>query len=135
MAPSASPADDEKMRESQWPHVAAIFRSAPHWQAWEAQLPQSDGFSQSDSAIFFAHIKDPLDTRLASLRSQVAQFIVEKETDPNAGAAEKKAAAEFSDMTGEIDRAYVTAVSLLVLRMATAFHSLDSPHDRPSTGM
>jgi hypothetical protein len=105
----------EQRAEERWPQLIKLFRSSSDWPVWENQLPVSDGFSQASAATFFDHSKDKLIVRLASLRSQLSEFIVQKETDPNATDQEKAAVAQLKDLTREIDRAYVTAVSLLVL--------------------
>jgi hypothetical protein len=50
-----------------------------------------DGFVPADSATFFNETKDRLNARLDALRSQLGQFLVQKETDANATDQEKAA--------------------------------------------
>ena len=99
--------------QSRWPDLVRIFRSAPDWPSWEAQLPSSYGFS-SAAAILAEGGKIQL--ALDKLKSDMYKYIVVLQNSlPHGTSAEVSVANKFKSFIEEINRSYVTAVSLLVL--------------------
>ena len=95
--------------------VFSYFRAAADWPTWEASLPTSDGFTPALAQGFFSTQRPKIAAKLKSLQSQLVSLVVQWQTDPSATESEKKVAAELTALIQELDRAYVTAVSLMVL--------------------
>jgi hypothetical protein len=109
--------DAESRAELNWLQLMSIFRAASDWTTWEATLPASNGYTSADVNGFFTLAGTQIHDALKKYQSRLAMFIAQKDRTFPDGAtpAEKPVIERLRNIIDEINRAYVSAVGLLVL--------------------